>query len=150
MALPATGGRPKSPRICVIGAGMSGLAAVDALTRAGHEVTCFEAGSAAGGMWRYENDSGCSAAYASLETNTSRRRMQYPSFPLPDSAPEFLHHTDMLRYLESYASARDLRRHIAFGARVERARLAQDTWEVAAPLDRDPERFDWLVVASGH
>jgi dimethylaniline monooxygenase (N-oxide forming) len=40
-------------RVCVIGAGMSGLAALDALTRAGYEVTCYEAGSAVGGMWRY-------------------------------------------------------------------------------------------------
>ena len=88
-------------RACVIGSGMSGLAAVDALTRTGCEVTCYEAGSAVGGMWLYENDSGLSAAYASLQTNTSRRRMQYPSFPLPDSAPEFLHHSDMLAYLEA-------------------------------------------------
>ena len=50
------------PRTCVIGAGMSGLAAVHALTRAGLEVSCYEAGSNVGGMWRYENDSGCSAA----------------------------------------------------------------------------------------
>ena len=40
------------------------------LTRAGHVVTCYEAGSQIGGMWRYGNDNGVSAAYASLHTNT--------------------------------------------------------------------------------
>jgi dimethylaniline monooxygenase (N-oxide forming) len=139
----------EAPRVCVIGAGMSGLAALDALTRAGYEVTCYEAGSDVGGMWRYENDSGRSAAYASLETNTSRRRMEYPSYPMPDSAPEFLHHSDMLRYLESYASANGLARHISFGAPVHSARLAGPSWEVLAG-DRDAQSFDWLVVASGH
>src|ERR1700704_7125183 len=100
-------------RACVIGSGMSGLAAVDALTRTGCEVTCYEAGSAIGGMWRYENDSGLSAAYASLETNTSRRRMQYPSFPMPDSAPGFVHHSDMPVYLAAYPEGRDLTSHIS-------------------------------------
>src|SRR2546421_4444156 len=136
-------------RACVIGSGMSGLAAVDALTQTGCEVTCYEAGSAVGGMWLYENDSGLSAAYASLQTNTSRRRMQYPSFPLPDSAPEFLHHSDMLAYLEAYADARDLTRHIRFGARVERIQRTGGEWEVIAG-EEAAQRFDWVVVASGH
>jgi dimethylaniline monooxygenase (N-oxide forming) len=51
-----------SRNVCVIGAGMSGLAALRELTRAGHVVTCYEAGSAIGGMWRYANDNGLSAA----------------------------------------------------------------------------------------
>jgi len=108
------------PRVCVIGAGMSGLAALRALLRAGCQVSGLEAGSAVGGMWRYENDSGLSAAYASLVTNTSRRRMQYPSMPMSDSVPEFPHHRDMLAYLEAYAEHNGLTRHICFQTPVER------------------------------
>src|SRR5437016_7030850 len=107
-------------RVCVIGAGMSGLAAVRTLVRSGHQVTGYDAGSAIGGMWRYNNDSGMSAAYASLRTNTSRRRMQYPSLPMAASVSEFPHHSEMLTYLEAYAAANDLARHITFGAPVER------------------------------
>ncbi|HWW91024.1 MAG TPA: PPOX class F420-dependent oxidoreductase [Solirubrobacteraceae bacterium] len=132
----------------MIGAGMSGLAAVAALTQAGFEVTCYEAGTAVGGMWRYENDSGRSAAYASLQTNTSGRRMQYPSFPQPALAREFPHHSEMCAYLEAYAEANDLKPHISFGATVQRAEPVAHGWEVT--VDGGVREFDWLVVSSGH
>jgi len=136
-------------RVCVIGAGMSGLAAVAALTQAGFDVVCYEAGGAVGGMWRYENDSGRSAAYASLETNTSGRRMQYPSFPRPELAREFLHHSQMCAYLEAYYEANELARHVNFGATVDRAERTGSGWEVSVH-GAGRRRFDWLVVASGH
>jgi PPOX class probable F420-dependent enzyme len=128
---------------------MSGLAAVAALTRAGFDVTCYESGSAVGGMWRYENDSGRSAAYASLETNTSGRRMQYPSFPQPELAQTFLHHSQMCAYLESYAEANRLSRGITFHAPVRRAEPVGGGWDVTVD-GAGTRRFDWLVVASGH
>jgi dimethylaniline monooxygenase (N-oxide forming) len=136
-------------RVCVIGAGLSGLAAVCGLTRAGHEVRCFEAGSKIGGMWRYGNDNGLSAAYASLTANVSRGRMQYPSFPAPDPMAEFPPHHELLAYLERYAEANDLLRHIVSGAWVEQARPADGGWQVSV-RDTKPEQFDALVVASGH
>ena len=114
-----------------------------------NEITAFEAGSAIGGMWRYANDNGLSAAYASLQTNTSRRRMQYPSLPMPDAVPEFPHHTDMLAYLEDYARRNDLLRHIAFRAWVETVRRLEDGWEVVL-RDGQTRRFEAVVVASGH
>ena len=82
-----------SKSVCVVGAGSSGLAAIRELRLAGHEVACFEAGTAIGGSWRYGNDNGVSAAYASLHANVSRRNMHYPSLHFPGAIDERPHHS---------------------------------------------------------
>jgi cation diffusion facilitator CzcD-associated flavoprotein CzcO len=136
--------------VAVIGAGSSGLAAVKALARCDFPVVCFERGSAVGGNWRYQNDSGTSAAYASLRCNVSRRRMQYPSFPMPRSYGDFPSHTDMAAYLDAYTDAFRLRRHIRFATRVERVEPSGDgTWRVTA-LGGETTRHSAVVVAHGH
>src|SRR5215472_3117424 len=106
-------------RVCVIGAGSSGLAALRALESRGFRVECFEKGSAVGGTWRYENDSGTSAAFASLRCNVSRRRMQYPSFPMPRAYGDFPSHRDMAAYFEAYVDRFQLWPHIRFSTAVE-------------------------------
>lgn len=106
--------------VAVIGAGSSGLAALKVLGERGVAVECFERGSDLGGLWRYENDNGLSGAYASLRTNVSRRRMQYPSFPMPHSPVDFPTHTEMAAYMDAYADAFGLRKLIRFGSTIER------------------------------
>src|SRR5262245_9319048 len=106
--------------VAVVGAGCSGLAVLKALREQGFAVECLERGSDLGGLWRYENDNGLSGAYASLRTNVSRSRRQYPSFPMPDSYNDFPHHSEMAAYLGAYAAARGLRALIRFRTTVER------------------------------
>jgi dimethylaniline monooxygenase (N-oxide forming) len=128
--------RSAAADIAVIGAGSSGLTALKALLDHGVAVDCFERGSDVGGLWRYENDNGLSGAYASLRTNVSRRRMQYPSFPMPCSYAEFPGHREMAAYLDAYADAFALREFIRFRATVER-------------LELDPSAGWWLTLDDG-
>lgn len=93
---------------------------MSALREEGIEFEGFERGSDVGGLWRYENDNGLSGAYASLRTNVSRPRMEYPSFPMPVSCGDFPHHTEMAAYLDAYADASGLRERIRFSTTVER------------------------------
>jgi cation diffusion facilitator CzcD-associated flavoprotein CzcO len=136
--------------VAVIGAGASGLAVLKALSEHDVLADCFERGSEVGGLWRYENDNGLSAAYASLHTNVSRERMEYPSFPMPSSFAEFPHHTDVAAYLSTYADAFGLRGRISFRVGVERLeRDPEGVWRVWLD-DGSVRRYPVVVVAVGH
>src|ERR671915_1998110 len=129
----------------VIGAGSTGLAVLRAL---GPNAVGVERGSNVGGLWRYENDNGLSSAYASLRTNVSRPRMQYPSFPMPETFEDFPHHTEMAAYLDSYADAFGLRERISFGATVERLKRRPDGGWLVTLDDRTALRARSPVVAT--
>src|ERR1043166_1910453 len=117
-------------RVCVVGAGSSGLAACMALQERGISFDCFERGSDVGGDWRYLNDSGTSSCYASLHTNVSRPRMQYPSFPMPAEWGDYISPARMAEYLGAFADRFGLRRHIHFRSMVTEARqVGSGAWE---------------------
>jgi hypothetical protein len=119
------------------------------LREQGLGVEGFERGSDVGGLWRYENDNGLSAAYASLRTNVSRSRMQYPSFAMPKSYGDFPSHGEMAAYLGAYADAYGLRDSIRFRTRVERLEpAAGGAWRVT--LDDGSRRsYGTVLVATG-
>src|SRR5919112_2560333 len=117
------------PRVCVIGAGSSGIAAVKALHGQGFDFDCFDASDRVGGNWAYGNVNGMSSAYRSLHINTSRERMEYSDFPMPKSYPDFPHHTLIARYFDAYVDHFGFRDRITFDTGVERAdRLPDGTW----------------------
>src|SRR5262249_13526908 len=126
-----------------------GLAAMKALWEQGLAVDGFERGSDLGGLWRYENDNGLSAAYGSLRTNVSRSRMPYPSFAMPKSDGDFPHHREMATCRAAYGATPRLRTSLRFRPPVGRPEPAADgTWSVT--LDDGSRRsYAAVVVATG-
>jgi SAM-dependent methyltransferase len=135
--------------VAVIGAGSSGLAVMKELREQGVAAECFERGSDVGGLWRFENDSGLSAAYASLRTNVSRPRMEYPSFPMPASYGDFPHHSEMAAYLDAYARSFGLCADIRFGMTVERLEREREAGWRLDFADGSVRRVGAVVVATG-
>jgi len=136
-------------QVAVLGAGSSGLAAMKALRQESLGVEGFERGSDVGGLWRYENDNGRSAAYASLRTNVSRSRMQYPSFAMPKSYGDFPHHSEMAAYLDAYTDAYGLRDSIRFRTTVERLEPEADgSWWITL-ADGSRRSYGAVLVATG-
>ncbi|MBC6446634.1 flavin-containing monooxygenase [Actinokineospora xionganensis] len=141
-------------RVCVIGAGSSGIAAVQVLAARGVDFDCFEAGSEVGGNWRYLNDNGMSSAYRSLHINTSRQVMEYAAYPMPKHLPDYPSHFQIAEYFDDFVDHFGLRERITFRTEVVAVEPAGDGWRVTV-RDRDTDErrtaeYGAVVVANGH
>src|SRR5687767_11107012 len=135
-------------RVAVVGAGPAGLAALRALTARGIDATAFERGNRVGGVWTLEDRP--TAAYRSLHLITSRPRTEFAEHPMPDGTPDYPSRDAVGRWLEDFVERFDLGPRIRLGTEVTGTRrLASGGWEVQT-AGGDAERFDLLVVASGH
>ena len=142
--------RPPLPKVCLIGAGSSGIAAAKGLHERGIPFDCFEKSDRVGGNWVFGNKNGMSAAYRDLFINTSRPRMEYSDFPMPESYPDFPHHTQIAAYFDDYVNHFGFREKITFETGVERAEREPDgSWSVTLQ-GGETRGYDALLVANGH
>ncbi|WP_207840504.1 flavin-containing monooxygenase [Williamsia soli] len=138
------------PTTAVIGAGISGLTAGKMLGDYDIPYTCFELSDRIGGNWAFGNPNGYSSAYRSLHIDTSKHRLSFKDYPMPQSYPDFPHHTQIKSYLEDYADAFDLKRNIEFENGVTHARrLESGGWELQTQRG-EQRHVDLLVVGNGH
>ena len=138
------------PTAAIIGAGCSGITALKGLVERGFDVTCFDASDRIGGNWVYENKNGMSACYRDLHINTSRLKMAYSDYPMPDDYPDYPRHDQIATYFDAYVDNFGLRDRIRFETVVDNAaRLDDGTWELTL-AGGEQHRFDALVVANGH
>jgi thioredoxin reductase len=141
-------------KVCIIGAGSSGIAAAQVLGARGIAYDQFEKGSAVGGNWRYENDNGMSSAYRSLHINTSRRVMAFKTLPMPDDFPDYPDHFQMASYFDEFVEHFGLGERIRFRTEVRRVEPAGGGgWDVTVAAEGGEEetsRYGAVVVANGH
>jgi dimethylaniline monooxygenase (N-oxide forming) len=144
---------PAAQKVCVIGAGSSGIASCQVLNARGIAFDCFEKGSEVGGNWRYENDNELSSAYRSLHINTSRGLMAYRTYPMPDDYPDYPNHFQIARYFDDYVDHFALREKIRFRTEVLSVAPVDGEWEVTVKSrdrDRESRRYRAVLVANGH
>jgi len=140
-------------KVCIIGAGSTGITACQVLKARGIAYDCFEKGSMVGGNWRFENDNGVSSAYRSLHINSARKLMSFKAFPMPESYPDYPSHWQVAEYFDAYVRRFGLAETITFNTEVLSAAPVDGEWEVTV---RDPEgerqagRYSAVMVANGH
>jgi len=144
---------PPAEKVCIIGAGSSGIATAQVLDSRGIPFDCLEKGSAVGGNWRFENDNGMSSAYRSLHINTSRRVMAFRSLPMPDHLPDYPDHFQMSAYFDEVVDHFGLREKISFRTEVLKVEPADGEWAVTVKGPAGggtTERYRAVLVANGH
>jgi cation diffusion facilitator CzcD-associated flavoprotein CzcO len=137
------------PRTAIIGAGISGLTAGKMLKDYGVPYTTFETSDRIGGNWAFGNPNGHSSAYRSLHIDTSKHRLAFKDFPVPEHFPSFPHHSDIKAYLDDYAATFGLLDNIEFNNGVVHARPMDGGWEIEDQAGAT-RQFDLLVVGNGH
>jgi dimethylaniline monooxygenase (N-oxide forming) len=137
-------------RVCVVGAGSSGIATAKVLHERGIAFDCFELSDRVGGNWVWGNSNGVSASYRTLHINTSRSRMEFSDFPMPDDLPDFARHDQVAAYFDSYVDHFGFRDEITFRTGVSHVeRRADDMFDVRLSTG-EVRQYDAVCVANGH
>src|ERR1051325_1208883 len=94
--------------VLVLGGGWSGLMACKYAKAAGLRVRVLEQRDTIGGVWAYTEDPPVGGVMQTTVTTSSRCITEMSDFPMPEWAPDFLHHTEVMTYLDAYARHFDL------------------------------------------
>ena len=112
----------KKERVCVIGAGMSGLIAMKELLERGHDVICYEKELREGGVFNFP----MGVAYDDMRLTVSQHFMCFTSMPVPPREKrELWTRKQYADYLHTFAEKFDLFRRIKFDTEVTGIELYQ-------------------------
>lgn len=135
--------------VCVIGAGVSGLAAAKAFSKRGHHVTIVEKSGDLGGVWEPAR------SYPDVQTQSPKELYRYTDRAMPDSYPEWPKGPQVHAYLADYARVHDLHRMLRLNMTVHAMTRRADGkpgWTlVLSGSDgaRAHEDFDFVAICSG-
>jgi dimethylaniline monooxygenase (N-oxide forming) len=113
----------RKERVCVIGAGLSGLVALKELLGKGHDVVCYEKEPREGGVFNFP----AGVAYDDMRLTVSQHFMCFTSMPAaPREKRKLWTRKRYARYLRSFAEKFDLFQHIRFGTDVTAIQLGEE------------------------
>lgn len=132
----------RQPRIAIVGAGMSGIAAVVKLRKAGYtDLTVFEKTDRVGGTWR-EN------RYPGLSCDIPSYLYQFSFERNPDWSHRFSYGPEIQAYMERTANKYGVTQITRFNTAVEELRYEAPVWHLTTGKG-DTEVFDIVISATG-
>ncbi len=143
-------------RVCIIGAGPSGITALKNLKDKELDVICYDRNAAVGGNWIYSEDESHSSVFETTHIISSKTLSQYEDFTFDDfdkTVADYPSHDELRRYFQAYAKRFELYPYIEFETTIKHCnRVSNNKWEIAI-VQNNKERievFTDLVVCNGH
>ncbi|MFC8384404.1 flavin-containing monooxygenase [Nocardia sp. NPDC057272] len=133
-------------RVCIVGAGPSGLVAARQLRDAGVAFDVFEKHSDVGGIWDPANTG--TPIYNSAHFISSKYTSGFYGHPMPEHYPDYPSWRQILTYIQKFAADENLYQHITFNTAIENAVKDDDgNWVVTA--GGVARTYRALIVAPG-
>src|SRR6476661_4085466 len=138
----------KQKNVCVIGAGVAGLAAAKTFGARGHKVTILERAADLGGVWEPAR------SYPDVQTQSPKDLYRYTDQAMPDDYPEWPKGPQVHAYLTDYARSPGLYHLMRFNTAVvamDRRADGKPGWspELATPNGTSREQFDFVAICTG-
>jgi len=137
-------------RVCVVGAGPSGLVMAKSLREEGHEPVVYEKQHTLGGLWVLRPDKS-GGSYKKTRFQTSKYTSVFSDFFLHDITSTFYSVGEVKHYLDRYAEHFELRDLIHYNSEVLSVQPAGNSWKVVvreAGIEREDE-FDGVAMCHG-
>ncbi|KIW13590.1 hypothetical protein PV08_08779 [Exophiala spinifera] len=160
------GGTITCPRVAVIGAGASGVAAAAHLLVEGIDVVVFEKARVTGGVWVFDPrrppdppypNLKASACYESLRTNAPTPLIEMSLNSWSPDTELYARHSVVVDYIRQTAAKTGVDKTILHNTKVDSVTKDQETWRVrtstwdtTAEVVSQEWGFDAVVVATGH
>ncbi|CAH1779065.1 unnamed protein product, partial [Owenia fusiformis] len=154
-------------KVCVIGAGVSGLATIRWCLQEGLDVTCYEKRPLVGGLWCLEDEASrldvnnpvdieC-RPYATCHINDNKEAFSFSDFWFSKDAPMYLPWRKVGQYFEDYVDHFHLRTRIKLNTSVIKVKRETNGagWQVTTKpiIDTSPapttEMFDAVIICNG-
>ncbi|WP_164503622.1 flavin-containing monooxygenase [Pleionea sediminis] len=136
-------------KVCVIGAGVSGLACCVMLKKYNIDFVCFEKSNCVGGIWNYSPDLDNPSVYQNCTLNHSNKVMVYPFRKVDIKGRHFAHRSGYFNYLQETSDEFGLYQHIKFNTEVKSLqKLENGSWCVSTN-DETEQIFEHVIVCAG-
>jgi len=133
-------------KVCVVGAGPSGLIMARTLLAAGIDFDLHERHSDVGGIWDPDNPG--SPVYESAHFISSKFTSYFYGYPMPENYPDYPGYRQLRDYIRAFAAEYGLYDHTTLGNGVDRADLIEGRWQVRL-ADGRQRAYSHLVCANG-
>lgn len=143
-------------RVCVIGAGPSGITSLKNVLDQGIEAVCYDRNDRVGGNWLYSEEPSHSSVFETTHIISSKTLSQYEDYTWEDHGEEvadYPSHQQLASYFQGYANHFGLNKHIEFETTVVHAEyVSENEWmiTVANENGQRKETFTDLIVCNGH